>query len=149
MGLAAPRYVGSSRIRDRTRVPCIGRRILNHCATREVLQLAFLVNCMCLANENARSSEVQDFILMFSLLRLVADSESYWISSVSFEQWLGLFQNSFFFLLSLQRFIIRTIERPRMSKSFRFFCCLHHGLCSYYFPRYSPPDHQKVPNLSS
>ena len=34
-GLVAPRHVESSRIRARTRVPCIGRRILNHCATRE------------------------------------------------------------------------------------------------------------------
>ena len=37
-GLVAPRHVGSSRTRDRTRVPCIGRRILNHCATREAPQ---------------------------------------------------------------------------------------------------------------
>ena len=36
-GLVAPRHVGSSRTRARTRVPCIGRRILNHCTTREVL----------------------------------------------------------------------------------------------------------------
>ena len=35
-GLVAPWRVGSSRIRARTRVPCIGRRSLNHCATREV-----------------------------------------------------------------------------------------------------------------
>ena len=35
-GLVAPRPVGSSRTRDRTCVPCIGRQILNHCATREV-----------------------------------------------------------------------------------------------------------------
>ena len=28
-------YVGSSRTRARTRVPCISRQILNHCATRE------------------------------------------------------------------------------------------------------------------
>ena len=34
-GLVAPRHVGSSRTRDRTHVPCLGRRILNHCATRE------------------------------------------------------------------------------------------------------------------
>ena len=34
-GLVAPRHVGSSQTRVRTRVPCIGRRILNHCATRE------------------------------------------------------------------------------------------------------------------
>ena len=30
------RHVGSSRTRDQTHVPCIGRQILNHCATREV-----------------------------------------------------------------------------------------------------------------
>ena len=36
MGLVAPRPVGSSQTRARTRVPCIGRRILNHRATREV-----------------------------------------------------------------------------------------------------------------
>ena len=34
-GLVAPRHVGSSRTRARTHVPCIGRWILNHCATRE------------------------------------------------------------------------------------------------------------------
>ena len=38
-GPVAPRHVGSSRTRARTRVPCIGRQILNHCATREVLTL--------------------------------------------------------------------------------------------------------------
>ena len=36
-GLVAPWHVGSSRTRDQTNAPCIGRRILNHCATREVL----------------------------------------------------------------------------------------------------------------
>ena len=36
MGLVALWHEGSSRTRDRTRVPCIGRWILNHCATREV-----------------------------------------------------------------------------------------------------------------
>ena len=34
-GPVAPRHVGSSQTRARTRVPRIGRRILNHCATRE------------------------------------------------------------------------------------------------------------------
>ena len=34
-GLVAPRHVGSSQTRARTRVPCISRQILNHCATRE------------------------------------------------------------------------------------------------------------------
>ena len=40
-------YVGSFQARDQTRVPCIGRRILNHCAAREVLTIPFDVhNCM-------------------------------------------------------------------------------------------------------
>ena len=34
-GLVAPQHVGSSQTRARTRVPCIGRQIFNHCATRE------------------------------------------------------------------------------------------------------------------
>ena len=34
-GPAAPRHVGSSQTRARTRVPLIGRQTLNHCATRE------------------------------------------------------------------------------------------------------------------
>ena len=36
-GPVAPRHVGSSQTRARTRVPCIDRQILNHCATREAL----------------------------------------------------------------------------------------------------------------
>ena len=40
-GLFAPRHVGSSQTRARTRVPCIGRQILNHCATREVPVIFF------------------------------------------------------------------------------------------------------------
>ena len=42
MSLVAPRHMGSSRTRARARVPCIGRRILNHCTTREVLNLILL-----------------------------------------------------------------------------------------------------------
>ena len=34
-GPAAPQHVGSSRTGSRTRVSCIGRQTLNHCATRE------------------------------------------------------------------------------------------------------------------
>ena len=41
-GLAAPRHVGSSQTRARTRVPCIGRQTLHHCATREALPVRFL-----------------------------------------------------------------------------------------------------------
>ena len=34
-------HVGSSQTRARTRVPCIGRQILNHCATREAPDYVF------------------------------------------------------------------------------------------------------------
>ncbi|XP_067575332.1 receptor-type tyrosine-protein phosphatase H [Pseudorca crassidens] len=40
-GPAAPRHVGSSRTGARTHVPCIGRRTLNHCVTREALKFFF------------------------------------------------------------------------------------------------------------
>ena len=42
-GLVAPWHVRSSRTRAQTRVPGIGRRILNHCATREVPSYTFEV----------------------------------------------------------------------------------------------------------
>ena len=42
-GLVAPWHVRSSRTRARTRVPCIGRQILNHCATREAFK--FILCC--------------------------------------------------------------------------------------------------------
>ena len=40
-GPAAPRHVGSSQTRARTRVPCTGRQTLNHCATWEALLKVF------------------------------------------------------------------------------------------------------------
>ena len=51
MGPVAPRHVGSSQTRARTRVPCISRQILNHCATREakppILSTYFLPSLYC------------------------------------------------------------------------------------------------------
>ena len=46
MDLVALRHVGSSRTRARTHVPCIGRRILNHCATREAQISTLLIKKM-------------------------------------------------------------------------------------------------------
>ena len=40
-GLVAPRHVGSSQTRARTRVPCTGRQTPNHCATREAPRKLF------------------------------------------------------------------------------------------------------------
>ena len=43
-GLVAPRHVGSPQTRARTRVPCIGRQILNHCTTREAPRSPFFIS---------------------------------------------------------------------------------------------------------
>ena len=40
-GLSCSAACGIFRVRDRTCVPCIGRRILNHCSTREAVFLFF------------------------------------------------------------------------------------------------------------
>ena len=45
-GPAAPRHVGSSQTRARTRVPCTGRQTLNHCATREAHYLGFKIRLL-------------------------------------------------------------------------------------------------------
>ena len=42
VGIVALQRVGSSQSRDRTHVPCTGRRNLIHCATREVLTTVLL-----------------------------------------------------------------------------------------------------------
>ena len=43
-GPAAPRHVGSSQTRARTRVPCIDRQTLNHCTTREAPGISYVLN---------------------------------------------------------------------------------------------------------
>ena len=43
-GPVAPRHVGSSQTRARTRVPCTSRQTLNHCATREA-HLYYFLDC--------------------------------------------------------------------------------------------------------
>ena len=52
-GLVAPRHVGSSQTRARTRVPCIGRQTPNHCTTREA-QICNIFNVLtqCLGHNN-------------------------------------------------------------------------------------------------
>ena len=41
--LVAPRHVESSRTGNGTCVPCVGRQVLFHCATREALFVDFLM----------------------------------------------------------------------------------------------------------
>ena len=53
-GLVAPRHVGSSQTRARTRVPCIGRQTLNHCTIREALSEGFKVRTVSAGSPQAR-----------------------------------------------------------------------------------------------
>ena len=75
MGLVAPWCVGSSQTRARTRVPCIGRQILNHCTTREARffllsgwrsSFLFLLKngCYILSNAFSISVEMDIFFLL-------------------------------------------------------------------------------------
>ena len=43
-GLTALQHVGSSQIKGQTHVPCMGRQILNHWTTREVLNIFKLMS---------------------------------------------------------------------------------------------------------
>ena len=59
-GFVAPWHVGSSQTRDRTHVPCLGRWILNHWTTREVLHifLSFVLECSLIIQKQFKTSEV-------------------------------------------------------------------------------------------
>ena len=71
-GLVAPRHVGSSRTRARTRVPCIGRWILNHCATREV-PISLLYSPTCSGQKPW--GVILDSFLSYSTWNLLANPE--------------------------------------------------------------------------
>ena len=63
--LVSPQHVGSSRTRDRTCVPCIGRWILIHCATREVpIHLSLTFKILQNFVQNPQHSEI--FLKPFS-----------------------------------------------------------------------------------
>ena len=71
MGPAAPRHVGSSRTGARTRVPCIGRRTLNHCATREALSyLSLFSNKVLYQSSIDLSSTYHLYLYLFVNLSL-------------------------------------------------------------------------------
>ena len=59
-GLATPRHMGSSQTRART---CIGRRTLNHCATREAQENTFNLTVQYLENYSSTSYIIAAFML--------------------------------------------------------------------------------------
>ena len=79
-GLVALQHVGSSWTRARTRVPCIGRKILNHCATREAPAKSSYLSSPCTTDscttKNASitlppqtTKSFSFFLFLFNLMR--------------------------------------------------------------------------------
>ena len=68
MGLVAPQHVESSPTRCQTRVPCIGRRIPIHCATREVLLLHFLLFLSRIYIQMSDPMDYSSNFLIFSVI---------------------------------------------------------------------------------
>ena len=62
-GPVAPRHVGSSQTRTQTRVPCIGRQILNHCVTREAPPF-------CLKSDQFLFILIHSFLNILSFVKL-------------------------------------------------------------------------------
>ena len=91
-GLVAQRHVGSSQARAQTRVPYIGRWILNNCATREVPGFPFSIS---------NNSEV--FLLLLLVLLLVKK-----ISFINF----GFLYSSYFQYLFIHSFISEGYNVP-------------------------------------
>ena len=66
MGLVVPRHVGSSRTRAQTGVPCIGRWILNHWATREAPFLFLFLHLFFCFFKNVLNWMLSPFIFILS-----------------------------------------------------------------------------------
>ena len=60
------KHVGFSWTRDSTRVPCIGRRILNHWTAREVLMLVLIFSDLPKSTKKGGMKFNQDLILHFT-----------------------------------------------------------------------------------
>ena len=69
-GLSYPCHVGSSRTKDLTHAPCIGRWIIIHHATREILHKA--INGFILLNSWMRVSRIVVVVQSLSHVRNIA-----------------------------------------------------------------------------
>ena len=63
--LVAPGHVGSSWTRDRTRVPCTDRQILNHCATREAPLYSLYQRILILPDE--KKKKIREILSKYTL----------------------------------------------------------------------------------
>ena len=75
-GPVALQHVGSSCTRDWTCVPCISRRILNHCATREVPMVWLLIST------NGNSAVWHEISKYYIFLLVLNFFQSFWITQI-------------------------------------------------------------------
>ena len=76
-GLVASGHMGSYRTRDQTHVPCIGRRILNHCTTREVpVHCRILIHYLELNEVGWSSNKDRAMRYHFTLVRMAIIKKS-------------------------------------------------------------------------
>ena len=80
------RHVRSSQTRARTRVPCISRQTLNHCATREAL-IPFLIGDICPLQRSfpLSSYEKKNKINKSWLVRFLMSMYTLWINEKEWE----------------------------------------------------------------
>ena len=90
-GPVAPWHVGSSQTRARTRVPCIGRRTLNHCATREA-PLKFLYSKITSFASSSFLYFFAKYFLMVSCSFLMFSMLFYFLKQIYFVLYIYDFQ---------------------------------------------------------
>ena len=112
MVLVASWHVESSWTRDRTCVPCIGRWILIHCTTREVL-IAFLNQCKATANLKKRYTFIHSYTCL---------SISLCIKSTYYDLFICLqIPTCLSPLLLLQRLLISPLPSTRFNSGVYFY----------------------------